>query len=530
MAEWKIVPENSGATISSNGVFSAETNLDTRDRNWTVYYIYDDGYNHQHSAYTTVTQSGATQPPVSCFPCVPTNIEFVDLGLSSHTLWATKNLGAPCPERPGYYYQWGDINGYTEADVINGTKDFGWEDYPFFSGTVGTSSSGFTKYTSGDGKVEIDMEDDAAIATSGITYRIPNRDEWGELISSCTIKPIQCQIPGTTGKQLAAWKFTSNIDGYTDKYITIPDSNVLRDGRVSSCATEVYDLDFGREWRYWTRDIGYKHKDDDHYGAVYTEINYECGIVSVDGSSSVNNNCNPEHEPSVSTITWTPRYWGLQIRPVFNAAYPKVRGNIPIEIKNNTSYEIYIFNGRQLLGSCSATGATKDGASYEMPHVDAYGGWSSDTIGYDTLTKSFCFTAPLVHSFSASCPSCTPCITGTSYGNCPSSCYEDWNDCMKLVLSGDDDTTIIHENETFNIRFAKIVEEIDKGTTYTFFEELENWVIDGHISQDGPTLSWEKVEGTTTNQYKKLEITINDDPDQEHPSIDDIRITYTYGA
>jgi hypothetical protein len=101
---------------------------------------------------------------------------------------------------------------------------------------------------------------------------------------------------------------------------------------------------------------------------------------------------------------------------------------------------------------------------------------------------------------------------------------------MKLVLSGDDDTTIIHENETFNIRFAKIVEEIDEGTTYTFFKELENWVIDGHISQDGPTLSWEKVEGTTTNQYKKLEITINDDPDQKHPSIDDIRITYTYGA
>ena len=40
---------------------------------------------------------------------VPKRLEFVDLGLPSGTLWATRNLGAETPEDYGYYFSWGNV-------------------------------------------------------------------------------------------------------------------------------------------------------------------------------------------------------------------------------------------------------------------------------------------------------------------------------------------------------------------------------------------------------------------------------------
>ena len=38
--------------------------------------------------------------------------EFVDLGLPSGTLWATKNLGASSKTDYGLYFAWGETTGY----------------------------------------------------------------------------------------------------------------------------------------------------------------------------------------------------------------------------------------------------------------------------------------------------------------------------------------------------------------------------------------------------------------------------------
>ncbi|MCQ2227777.1 MAG: T9SS C-terminal target domain-containing protein, partial [Bacteroidales bacterium] len=34
--------------------------------------------------------------------------EYVDLGLTSGTMWATCNVGADAPEKAGFYYAWGE--------------------------------------------------------------------------------------------------------------------------------------------------------------------------------------------------------------------------------------------------------------------------------------------------------------------------------------------------------------------------------------------------------------------------------------
>ena len=52
--------------------------------------------------------------------------DYVDLGLPSGTLWATKNVGATNETDYGLYFQWGDTQGYTSEQV---GVDKQWERY-----------------------------------------------------------------------------------------------------------------------------------------------------------------------------------------------------------------------------------------------------------------------------------------------------------------------------------------------------------------------------------------------------------------
>ena len=55
--------------------------------------------------------------------------EYVDLGLTSKTLWAKTNLGASTQEAYGNYYAWGETT----------TKStYSWSNYKYCSGTSAT--------------------------------------------------------------------------------------------------------------------------------------------------------------------------------------------------------------------------------------------------------------------------------------------------------------------------------------------------------------------------------------------------------
>lgn len=45
--------------------------------------------------------------------------EYVDLGLSSNTMWATCNVGANNPEDGGLLFQFGRVDGYRYGDKHN---------------------------------------------------------------------------------------------------------------------------------------------------------------------------------------------------------------------------------------------------------------------------------------------------------------------------------------------------------------------------------------------------------------------------
>ena len=110
---------------------------------------------------------------------VPTEYEWVDLGLPSGTLWATCNVGANRPEEYGDYFAWGETEPKT---------DYSWSTYKYCK-SVGSNilvtkyctdiSYGYDGFT--DGKEEPDPEDDAATANWGSEWQMPSLDQFTEL-------------------------------------------------------------------------------------------------------------------------------------------------------------------------------------------------------------------------------------------------------------------------------------------------------------------------------------------------------------
>jgi len=142
-----------------------------------------------HSAYEAA-ESGLILPNVSL--CVQEHDvhynpyvdpyaghEYVEIG---GIKWATMNVGANSITDTGLYFQWGDTQGYTAAQVGSGEgqKYFGWADYKY-SNNGGSSASDMTKYNSTDGKTVLDAEDDVVQANWGGSWRMPTTAEYAAL-------------------------------------------------------------------------------------------------------------------------------------------------------------------------------------------------------------------------------------------------------------------------------------------------------------------------------------------------------------
>ena len=111
--------------------------------------------------------------------------DYVDMGEAGK--WATCNVGATSPEESGLYFQWGDTQGYTKDQVMNGEKIFNLHNYKFFS-------EGFTKYCNDerageggftDNLTTLKLADDAAHAYMGGAWRMPTKDEFAKLFDLC---------------------------------------------------------------------------------------------------------------------------------------------------------------------------------------------------------------------------------------------------------------------------------------------------------------------------------------------------------
>ena len=107
--------------------------------------------------------------------------EYVDLGLSSGTLWATVNVGASKPEEYGDYFAWGE----TKSKEI-----YTWESYKWYDDAYGTITKYCTDsyYGTVDGKTELDPKDDAATVNWGKEWCMPTTELQEELYLECSSK------------------------------------------------------------------------------------------------------------------------------------------------------------------------------------------------------------------------------------------------------------------------------------------------------------------------------------------------------
>ena len=107
--------------------------------------------------------------------------DYVDLGLPSGTLWATRNVGASCPEDDGDYFAWGETAPKEFYDLSS---------YKWYSAGEGKLTKYCTdiRYGIADGKTELEPEDDAAYVNWGPLWRMPTTEQQRELVRHCRWK------------------------------------------------------------------------------------------------------------------------------------------------------------------------------------------------------------------------------------------------------------------------------------------------------------------------------------------------------
>ena len=192
----------------------------------------------------------------------PNTHEYVDLGLTSGTLWATCNVGALKPEEYGDYFAWGET---TPKKNFRGVT-YKWNDYQ--------RSEYDIKYNDADGKTELEHYDDAATVNWGSDWCIPSKVQYEELID-------QCDWTYTTMNDVKGYLVSSKSNGNT---IFLP-------------AAGCYD-----------QDRLYKDGESDHFAFSYASREVTHLIVTAWGLY-----INPSSEVK---MFWELRELGSSIRPV----------------------------------------------------------------------------------------------------------------------------------------------------------------------------------------------------------------------
>ena len=152
--------------------------------------------------------------------------EYVEI---SGLKWAKCNVGAEKETKYGLYFQWGDTQGYTAEQVGKGEgkKHFTWQDYKY------GNYENPIKYNSVDGNAVLDLEDDAARANMGGSWRMPTNEEFRELLENTTNE--WTKVNGVQGR-----KFTSKSD--ETKYVFFPAAGCCFNGSVKLVNS------YGRYW------------------------------------------------------------------------------------------------------------------------------------------------------------------------------------------------------------------------------------------------------------------------------------------
>ncbi len=149
--------------------------------------------------------------------------EWIDLGLSSGTLWAATNLGADSPADYGDYFAWGEVTART--------ANFAWAKYAW-----GKSSTTLTKYNAEDNETLLELDDDAAYKTWGNAC-LPTHAQIQELIEE-TDRTWTTKT-NSYGESVNGYLFKGKGE-YASRSIFLPAAGYRRDAIVSASGMNGY--------------------------------------------------------------------------------------------------------------------------------------------------------------------------------------------------------------------------------------------------------------------------------------------------
>ena len=179
----------------------------------------------------------------------PVEVLMVDLGLSSGTKWAARNLGATSVEDYGHYYAWGEVetkDSYTQSNYKYGTQNLG-NNYDI-SGT----------------------QNDAAVVNWGGIWRMPTYAEMKELSDSCSW----------------TWKTINGVYGFviekkaggTGNKIFLPSAGYMNgtslDNTVKGGSYWTSVQSYDRNWYAWTLSWQIDYHSDKRR-CLYGSSNYD---------------------------------------------------------------------------------------------------------------------------------------------------------------------------------------------------------------------------------------------------------------
>ena len=198
--------------------------------NGQIYPLLEDGWDSLYG-FTSVPENKILMKRRTDIGTNANRKAYVDLGLTSGTLWATMNVGATSETDYGSYFQWGDT-----AD--KSTADCSWTSYKYCNGSENTLTKYCTNSSYGtvDNKLTLDLEDDAARANMGGDWRMPSLALIEELVEETTNE----WITNYKGTGVDGRKFTSKTD--KSKYIFIPAAG-SRDG-----SSFIHQGSYGDVW------------------------------------------------------------------------------------------------------------------------------------------------------------------------------------------------------------------------------------------------------------------------------------------
>jgi len=176
--------------------------------------------------------------------------EYVDLGLTSGTLWATTNVGAVSPENYGSFFAWGETQ---TKEVYSGFN------YKFGKGEEYGVDSLFKyntllEYGKVDSLMNLLPEDDIATIEWGTDWRTPTISEWEELYEQC--RWIWSESDGVWGYKVV---------GKNNHWIFLPVGGFRSQNLISN---EIFGC-------YWSATICKKAPEFAHYILFYSKYVFD---------------------------------------------------------------------------------------------------------------------------------------------------------------------------------------------------------------------------------------------------------------